>query len=83
MERRQIKGEDVFRNLTNPENLYFAQKRASKKESEETYKCYFRLGKRQVHIYALIFNFRYEFIKIATVIKNRPQVQRRIAYGKS
>jgi len=82
MPLRQIKIEDVWYNIQNPEKLYFAKKRKKSRKNEESYKCYFRVSGQQCHIYGIIFNFKYRFIKLATVIKDRIRLQREFRYEK-
>ena len=82
MPQRQIKIEEVWQNIQNPVKLYHAKKRAKCRKGEESYKCYFRMSGQQCHIYGIVFNFRYKFIKLVTVIKDRIRLQRRFRYGK-
>jgi hypothetical protein len=81
--RRQIKLADIASNLENPKNLFLAQKRVISRQNEESYKCYFYMSGQQTHIYGIVFNYTKRFIKIATVIKSRPKLQRRLSYEKN
>jgi len=81
--QRQIKIEVVWRNIHHPTDLYHAKKRKKSKKYEESYKCYFRMSGQQCHIYGIVFNFRYKFIKLTTVIKDRIKLQRKFKYVKS
>lgn len=81
--QRQIRIEDVWRNIQDPSKLYHAKKRRKSKKCEESYKCYFRMSGQQCHIYGIVFNFRYKFIKLATVIKDRVKLQRGLKYAKN
>jgi hypothetical protein len=83
MPQRQIRIEEVWENLENPVRLYYAKKRIDKRKWEESYKCYFRLSGQQCHIYGIVFNFRYKFIKLATVIKDRIRLQRKFKHDKN
>ncbi len=82
MLQRQIKIEDIWKNLQNPERLYYAKKRKTPRKNEESFKCYFDMSGRQCHIYGIVFNRKYKFIKIATVIKDRIKLQRKFKYAK-
>lgn len=80
MKRRQVNQEVVIKNLRKPDKLYETKKDMVSKKHEEKYKCYFRVSGQQIHIYILAFNFKHKFIKVVTVIKDRPQIQRRMRY---
>lgn len=83
MEQRRINYKDVIDNLSNPVKLYFAKKEDSRRAGEEKYKCYFGISGQQVHVYVIVINPEKKLIKIVTVYKDRPRLQRKLHYGKS
>gem|GEM_PF-805544 len=74
--QRQINEKDIWENIKNPKNLYYVKKSLFARKNEARYQCYFKKSGQQCHIYGLIFNFVQKFIKIATVIKSRPKLQK-------
>lgn len=66
LQKRRISGEEIIRDITNPEKLVFAQKqiRVFKGIEETRYRCYFVHSHSKGRCYVLKFNLR---LKIITV----------------
>lgn len=72
---REVKMEDVKRDIKNPERLVFARQQEAKNLGEEKYDCYFAYSRHLYNRYVLTINGK---LIIVTIIKINRDWQRAI-----
>ncbi len=75
IKQRQLKIEEIKRNITNPIRLKYAFKQSSKRIGEEKYDCYFDYSKNLCHRYILVIK---EKIIVVTAIKINRKWQHKV-----